>query len=318
MDFSKFHVLTMISNPIRYSSRYKLYNAFREKIEKAGLTLWTVEVAFGDRPFTVTQSDDIYDLQLRTNSELWIKERALNLLVRKLSLVNPDWKYIAWLDADIEFVGDGGGNGEKAWWKETVQQLQHYKVVQLFQTALDLGPNGQTLKTHTSFAYKYLQGHSFANDYYANGHPGFAWAMRREAFEATGGFIDWGILGSGDRHMCTGWVNQIEHSLNHKCSPAYWRKLLDWQALSERNIRRSMGLVPGTIIHHWHGKKTDRRYGDRWKILVDTQYDPDRDIKTDAQGLWQLVDHGDVRSIELRDRIMKYFRARNEDSIDLE
>lgn len=315
MDFSQFHVITMVSNPIRFSSRYRLYNEFREKIERAGLTLWTVEVAYGDRPFVLTQADDIHDLQLRTKDELWLKERALNLLVRRLSIVRPDWKYVAWLDADIEFPN---WNGEKAWWKETVQQLQHYKVVQLFQQAIDQGPQGQFIKKHDGFAYRYLQGHSFANDYYANGHPGFAWAIRREAYEATGGFIDWGILGSGDRHMCTAWVNQAEHSLNHKCSPAYWRKLLDWQALAERNVRRSMGFVPGMILHHWHGKKVDRQYGSRWQILVDTQYDPDKDIIADAQGLWKLVDHGDVRSIVLRDKLMKYHRARNEDSIDLE
>lgn len=315
MDFSKFHVLTMVSNPVRYSSRYRLYHDFKEKIERAGLNLWTAEVAFGHRPFSVTQADDIHDLQLRTQHELWIKERALQLLVRKLTLVHQDWEYIAWLDADIEFPN---WQGENAWWKETVQQLQHYKVVQLFETAADLGPSGKIIKTHQGFASRYIQGHSFANNYYENGHPGFAWAIRREAFEGTGGFIDWGVLGSGDRHMATGWVNQAEYSLNHKCSPAYWRKLLDWQALAERHVRRSMGFVPGTIMHHWHGKKKDRQYGDRWKILVDTQFDPDKDIKADAQGLWQLVDHGDVRSIEIRDKFMKYFRARNEDSIDME
>ena len=56
---------------------------------------------------------------------------------------------------------------------------------------------------------------------------------------------------------------------------------------------------------------------DRWKILTENQFNPNTDIKRDWQGLFQLEDHGDMRSIKLRDDIRKYFRARNEDSIDL-
>lgn len=314
MDYSKLHVITMVSNPIRYHSRYDLYHKFRKRLEQAGIRLWTVEVAFGDRPFELTQADDIYDLQLRTSSELWIKERALQLLVRKMSVVAPDWRYVAWLDADIEFPN---WDGASAWWKETVHQLQHYQIIQLFQTAIDMGPSGEALHTHHGFAYSYRTGRAFKSGY-LNWHPGFGWAMRREAFEKLGGFVDWGILGSGDRHMACAWINQVEQSLNHKCSGPYWRKLYAYQENSERYIRRDIGFLPGTILHNWHGKKVNRGYQDRWTILVDNQFCPDQDIKPDAQGLWQFNDRGDVRSIVLRDAIRKYFRDRREDSNDLE
>lgn len=313
MDYSKLHVITMVSNPRRYHSRYDLYHKFRKKLEIAGIRLWTVEVAFGERPFELTQSDDIYDLQLRTSSELWIKERALQLLVRKMSVVAPDWRYVAWLDADIEFPN---WDGPHAWWKETVQMLQHHQIVQLFSTALDLGPKGQTLHTHYGFGYSYRTGRAFKSGY-LNWHPGFAWAMRREAYDSLGGFVDWGILGSGDRHMACAWVNKVEESVNHKCSGPYWRKLFDYEENAERCIRRDIGFVEGTLLHHWHGKKVDRGYQDRWKILTKYQVSPDVDFKPDAQGLWQFNDRGDVRSIEIRDAIRNYMISRNEDSIDL-
>ena len=53
---------------------------------------------------------------------------------------------------------------------------------------------------------------------------------------------------------------------------------------------------------------------DRWKLLRKWQYDPERDIRRDHQGLVQLTRSGE----RLRDDLRAYFRSRNEDSIDLE
>jgi hypothetical protein len=87
-----------------------------------------------------------------------------------------------------------------------------------------------------------------------------------------------------------------------------------WENRAEKHIRRNVGYVPGLLLHHWHGKKRDRKYADRWKIIIDNDYDPHYDLKEDWQGLWQLTD----RSFKLRDDIRAYFRSRNEDSIDLD
>lgn len=311
-DFIKdFHVITMISNTQRYESRYRLYHEFAKRMEEAGVRLWTAEVAFGTRPFALTDPNEFRHLQLRTLDEIWHKERALNLLVQRITEQHPDWKYLAWIDADVEFQN-------KNWVSETVHALQHFHVVQLFQTAVDLGPQGQALHVHTSFAYRYVKGGmASGTDYLNGGHPGFAYAITREAYEACP-FIDFAILGSGDRHMIAGWCGMIEQSVNQKISPEYMRKLLDWQAQVDRYVRRDVGYVPGSIYHYWHGKKSDRRYGSRWEILTRHQYNPDRDIKNDGYGLLRLADHGDLRSIQFRDEIRAYMHSRNEDSIDLE
>lgn len=313
IDISKFHVITMVSNPVRYESRYRLYHQFRTKLERTGIKLWTAEIAFGERPFEVTQSGDVHDLQLRTLTELWHKERALVLLVNRLTEDHPDWKYLAWIDADVEFPN---WEGPKAWYYETVHALQHFEVVQMFQTAVDLGPQGQAIHTHTGFAYSYRQGLPFKSGY-SNWHPGFAWAITREAYDAAP-IIDFGVLGSGDRHMACGWVGKIEESVNRMVSTPYVEKLRAWQEQAERYVRRDIGYVPGNILHYWHGPKKARGYQDRWKILVDTKFDPDRDLKTDAYGLYQFADHGDLRSIQIRDKFRNYFWARREDSNELE
>jgi hypothetical protein len=87
----------------------------------------------------------------------------------------------------------------------------------------------------------------------------------------------------------------------------------EWEARSERHIRRNVGVVKGLALHHWHGPKTNRRYGTRDKVLVDNQFNPDADLKRDWQGLYQLSDQHAPKSIKLRDGLRAYFRQRNED-----
>ncbi len=92
--------------------------------------------------------------------------------------------------------------------------------------------------------------------------------------------------------------------------------MLMWQELCERWIKRDVGFTPGIVYHDWHGKKVDRGYGTRGRILYECEYNPDTDIKYDSQGLLQL-ETWEPRQIKMRDRIRQYFRDRDEDSIDL-
>jgi hypothetical protein len=316
----KLYVVTAIFNPVRFQSRYRLYKEFEKMVSDAGAVLYTVEVAFGDRPFLVTSKDNPCNLQVRTWDELWIKENALNLVINRLP---PEAQKIAWIDADLQFA-------RTDWAKETLEQLEHHYVVQMFSHSRNVGPNYEPVGSEvTSFAYEYYQfdgEHSRfkgiarkVGDYLMSatgdpkGHPGFAWACRREALDHVGQLIDWGILGANDRHMAFGLIGEIEKSLHPNLSADYRGKCLMWQDRAEKFLRRDIGYVPGMVYHYWHGKISDRRYHDRWKILVDTKYSPDLDLKYDSQGLLQLTD----RSIALRDGLRAYFRARNEDSVDI-
>lgn len=300
----------MVSNYARYNSRYDLYRRFKAHMLECGGELWTCEVAFGDRPHVVTECDDPHALRLRTTTELWIKERALLLLAAKLTAQCPGWKYLIWADADIHFP-------DRHWIHNTVEALQHYSIVQCFQQAIDLGPSGEQIKTHNGFAYSYREGRPFGKKY-QDWHSGFCWGIRRDLFDKIG-FVDWGILGSADRYMASGLIGKMEEAFgNRQYSAPYWAKLMRWQELAEKYGRRNMGYVPGILLHEWHGRKSLRRYGDRFQLIERTQFDPDRDIIPDAGGLWQFVDHGDMRSIELRDGVRAYLHNRNEDSIDLE
>jgi hypothetical protein len=92
----------------------------------------------------------------------------------------------------------------------------------------------------------------------------------------------------------------------------YKKLLLDYPARAQEYIDMNLGYIAGGISHLWHGKKANRKYQDRWQILVKNSYDPLVDIKRDSQGLVKL-DCG----WELRNDIQAYFRVRNEDSRDV-
>ena len=310
------HVIAVISNPVRFERRYTLFRQFEERIKKSGVNLIVVETQQGDRPFQVTCSSNRNHVQLRTFDELWIKENMINIGFSRLP---SDWQYCAWIDADVEF-------NRPDWASETVHALQAYEVVQMFETAIDLGPKGESLQIHNSFVSEYIKngctnpvgpGHY---GYYSPQknfwHPGFAWAIRREAFDALGGLIDFCILGSGDHSMAMGLIGLIERSTPSNINKKFLNELQIWQRRAEKHIRRDIGYVPGTILHHFHGKKKDRRYVERWSIIRDNNFDPDDDLKRDWQGLLQL-EVLTPRQRRIRDQIRQYFRQRNEDSIDL-
>jgi hypothetical protein len=232
---------------------------------------------------------------------LWHKENLINLAVQRLP---EDWEYVAWLDADIEFLN-------KEWARETVEELQTYDVVQVFSHCNDLGPQLETLQIHTGFAYQYVNGEEWrASGYTRFFHPGFGVACTRRAWNAFGGLPDFSILGSGDHHFMLSLIGKVDRSLDHGLHPNYIQRWLQFQNRCERLIRHNLGFVHGTILHHYHGCKSQRQYLSRWKILSTNQYDPQEDIKYDSQGVLQLED----TKPRLRDQLRIYFRKRNEDA----
>jgi hypothetical protein len=192
--------------------------------------------------------------------------------------------------------------------------------VQPWSHSIDFSPDGGAIsdKMQLSYAYCYVNNIevSAATKYTTGGHPGYALAMRREAYNHLGGLIDIAALGSGDRHMISGLVGRIEKSYHPDVSPGYKAHLHKWQERSERYIKRNLGYVPMVVRHMFHGAKKNRHYGDRWKILTKWQYSPDTDLKRDTNGVYQLVVE-DSRQIGLRDAMYRYFRSRQEDSNSL-
>lgn len=303
----KLHLIAAAFNPIRFLSRYTLFKDFVEMAQHAGAVVHIAEVAFGARPFEVSDACNERTVQFRTSDEVWHKEAILNAAVERLP---ADWEYVAWVDADVTFTNP-------QWVQETIQQLQHFAVVQMFTDAIDLCPSQMQIARTPSFAAGVLDGKVVGVDgdyYYAakKFHPGYAWAARRDAWDAMGGLLDINIVGGGDYQMAQAIIGQADRTIPQGSTAGYRRSVMAWQAHAA-SLKRSLGAVPGTVMHHWHGAKANRGYHDRWKILTGNKFDPTFDLKRDWQGLWKLS--GDKP--KLRDELIAYFRGRQEDSIDV-
>lgn len=294
---SKLYVIAVVSNPARFERRYKLFNEFceRMKLEKQ-VELITIELQQGSIPFMTNSK-----IKLRTNHELWFKENLINIAVKHLPI---NWEYMAWIDADIEFTN-------KNWVSDTIHQLQIYKVVQIFSHCLDMGIKNEALQVHTGIFYAYCNGEKYVTPKkYGNYfHVGYAYGITRDAYDSIGGLLEFAILGSGDNHMALALLGIVDESLNKNLHPNYINLCKIYQERCEKNIKRNIGYVHGTILHSFHGNKQNRQYQSRWNILVNNQFDPLVDIYKDCNGLWQL---NDIK-INLRDNIKRYFRERDED-----
>lgn len=327
-DLSKFVAITPIINSPGYIKRAENYFKFRKVCEDAGVRLITVEVAFGDRPFEVTERDNPNHLQMRTKEELWFKEVALNVAMNYARQLWPDTREIGWFDSDQFPISIT----PRAWFEEIWHRLQHYEFVQCWEFLINFGPDGQPASgTQMSFMKCYEAAgfqipkakqvkHTLAGNsgVITMGRPGLAWAANVTALDAVGGLMDFCILGSGDWHTAHALVGGISESGGYSWEStkltSYMKKMLAWQERAERYIKRDVGYVPVTVGHWWHGDKVDRKYGERGTILVLNEFDPDADLKRDTYGLWQL-ETWLPRQIKLRDQIRAYLHSRNEDSI---
>ena len=237
-------------------------------------------------------------IKVRSEHPLWIKENLINQAVRQLP---RGWKYMAWVDADITFL-----NPE--WAQDTIDELRRNDVVHMFQTCVNLGPKGESLKIDKGFGYMHRgSGTPYTkSDRYGFWHPGYAWACTRQAYTQMHGLLDWAILGSGDRHMALAWIGRAVESAPGNIHPTYRQMLLEYEDLC-RGFKVS--YIDGTILHHWHGRFADRRYRERWSIIVDGKFDPMEDVGMTREGALQLTCQG-LRFVgDLRD----YFVGRKED-----
>ena len=299
------HVIRVVSNPARYHSRYRLARQQeKELLNTPHVKLYTVETAYGDRHHEVTEKNNPMHLQLRTHSEIWIKENMINLGVKHL--IPRDAKYIAWVDADVSFDNPN-------WALETIHQLQHFAVVQPWSDCVDLGPHGTVMAHFRAFGMQHQKRIPKqkwpGQKEYQYAHTGFAWACTRKFWEATQGLMDFCILGSADHHMAFACINEVKDTIHGKMGFEFHRRCLEWQTKAYRITMGEVGYVEGMIKHHFHGSKKKRYYRERWQILFG--YDPAKHLMYDEQGLIQLVNMP-----RLEHDILQYNRSRHEDSVD--
>jgi hypothetical protein len=297
----KLHVIAVISNPCLYATRYILMREFiqRMELDEPDVELYVVEMAYGSQKFIITDSKNPKHLQLRTETPLWHKENMINLGVQKL--LPKNWKAFAWIDSDLEFENS-------TWAIDTLKVLNGSKdIVQLFSHAVDMDKQKLTMSVFNSFGYQFTKQNKYSGVGPNFWHPGYAWACTRRAYEKMQGLYDKSILGSGDHNMALSLINNGQKSINVGAHENYKESINEYQ---KRVNGLRLGYIPGVIRHYYHGTKANRKYSERWQILVSRQYDPYIHVTYDKNGI--LIPTSQFPD-ELKDDIYTYFAERNED-----
>jgi hypothetical protein len=297
----KLHVIAVISNPCLYATRYILMKEFIQRMENddSDIILYIVELAYKDQNFLITNKKNKRHLQIRCEVPLWHKENMINLGVKKL--LPRDWKAFAWIDADLDFENAN-------WASDTLRVLNGCKdIVQLFSHCDDMDLNERTMRVFNSAGFQYEKGNPYCGAGPNFWHPGYAWACTRKAYEKMGGLYDVGILGSGDHVMTFSFLGRGLKAVNEFSSDEYKDTITEFERKS-KGLR--FGYIPGLIRHYYHGSKQNRKYSERWQILLKHNYNPLIHIKYDENGIIAPTEN---MSKEFIDDIYNYFAERNED-----
>ena len=281
-----------------FKRRRSLFIDFVKQIQvEKGIRI-VVSEALGPDPLPNMGIFDHFSFE--TDSPIWLKENLINMAIRRLP---KDWKYVAWVDADITFLNQN-------WVTDTITELKSYDIVQMFQTCVNLGSKNEALKIDKGFGYMHRDSGTpyVVSARYGFWHPGYAWACTRKAWLQMDGLIEWAILGSGDRHMSLAWIGRVKDSAPGTIHPNYRAWLAEYECMCKG---LEVSYVEGTILHHWHGRLEDRKYRERWDILTKNKFDPMADIGQTDLGLVQLSNSGRRFEKEL----LEYFVGRREDNV---
>lgn len=339
------YAIVPVQNPWRWRSRWKLTERAVKHFMDSGAVVVLVELAFNRREFAFAEwgldklpvDCDLLPgnfrhmyIPLRSKEELWLKENLINVGASRLPY---DWQQICWLDSDVMFLRPN-------WVGECIHKLQHFDFLQMFSHARDLGPNYEMMPED----YPHANGMGFVrafNDglfpvgrqtiaarkpkdggaYYmgypgARVFPGLAWAATRKGWDAVGGLIDFAIWGGADWHMAHALCEKVEGMMRNDLHRNYKKMVMQWYYRCHTHIRRNVGMMDGSIVHGWHGRKEQRGYNDKHSLLAKLGFDPLRHLKRDSQNIYQLHDDRSSAFPKLRDSLRRIAKRRNEDSID--
>lgn len=302
---SKFWAITCFFNPAKYSSLLNNYFVFSQKMKKQKVNLLTVECAFEGDEFQIPSSENV--LQLRSNSIMWQKERLINYGISQLP---SSCESYAWIDCDVIFFNDNWANMASDMLKsEDIIQL--YKKVYHFPKDLFEYDGSRMVSIQSVFWQKLIHKNWLERRKSKElpfSSPGFAWAAKRNAFDHAGEMYDRNIIGSGDTFIVDCLLDSWSiHGFYKKFTNKMKEDMFSWK---DEFLKRKLkyNYLPIDIGHLWHGSLKNRQYMDRHNIILDHNYDPQKDIiLKDSVYEWNSTKN------EMHKLIKDYFFLRRED-----
>jgi len=260
-------VITSLFGLSGNDQRIKNFHEFRRNL--GSVPFYAIEASF-DGQFIVP--DALHVNCCPEKQSLWQKERMLNLLADQLP---PEIESIAWVDSDILFQNPD-------WYQQTTRALEVNPVVQMWSYAHFSNKDGTIERTFQSSGS--VGGYSTINP---RPHCGYAWAMRRETWDEISGLFDMDIVGGGDAWMAHAFFGERSGEFLRNASRAMLEEFAKYHEKCWDVIQSRVGHVPGDIVHLYHGNFKDRRYWEKHRLLKEYRYNPNTDLMTGANGLYE-------------------------------
>lgn len=281
------HIITCLFNPARSVQIVRNFQTFQAAL--GALPITVVELALDDDPFVTTSPTSIRIRGTRKDHSLWQKERLLNLALQSLP---AEVNAVAWLDADVLLP--------RSWYHDTCTALKTSPVVQLFRLAHCQGADGAIEQSHLSYG-------QWAKTQRAgtSGHPGFAWAARRNILPS--GLFDACLTGSGDAFMADAFFQANGLDWLTKQVPSWLvSKYETWSQQISTQLDGPATCLTTDLIHLYHGSRANRGYHTRPTFMASANLQA-AEVQLDRQGLYT------TSNASFRQMMTDYFPSRGDD-----
>lgn len=339
-------VITTYYNPARYRTRRQNYQQFAKRIIEAGMKLITVECAFGQERFEFDPSPEI--IQVRGRHVMWLKERLINVAISKLPpqaekiawidadilFSNPAWavEVAASLDryplaqpcdslhrlerAQTTYAGTGYFR------RSFACQLQRRPESALIRGVAHGFPGGawaarrSLIERHGLYDAEILGGndelfaHALGGGFGSPCVRGITGAERTERPRLVDRIVDRLARIPWPHWLANRYVaRSVAVRPTPSAGEALFGHYLRWAEGLYQDVRGQVGCVPGMALHLWHGDPVNRRYVARTAMLERHHFDPSRDLRVNAHGVWEWSSD----KAELHQAVARYFLSRRED-----
>ena len=286
-------------NPCNYESKYNNFIKFYTKLYTQVNKIVVVEIIY---PFSKTQLPSYIDsLKIYCDKPFWHKENAINIGIK--NLIDLNYSYVAWLDADIVFE-------DSSWVSKAINKLKTNVICQLFSSAVALDSFGCEKKYQGCVSYWSETGNILpANTSFSTG---YAWAAKSTLFKDIM-LYDKCIIGGADSLLWLAFFyssrfNNLlkKHPFNYLDIDIFLQDYLFWAKKWGFLIGGNFGFVDTEITVLNHGSSSDRQYASRYHHLSIHKYNPAVDTFYDKDILY-------VSNKKLLRSIFNYFKSRKED-----
>lgn len=289
-------VVTSFFNYCGYVAPRRNLRRWQRQMTAHGLPVYGVEIVIPNCEPVTRGWIGWRQLTAPSGGLLWQKESAINLCVKTL---HPRFTKIVACDSDVFFDNPN-------WLAETSAVLNVVNACSPYRTAHWTDKTGAVEMTRSSI------GADPTGMIPAwRSHPGFAMAMTRDFWDASGpgGIYPHYIVGSGDTALGAALCkvdprkagakmfhvgNVLEHYMK------WYSKVRAWNT--------GLSYVSGNVWHEYHGSKENRQYVDRLNLM--SELDPALHLRLNSDGLIEWTEHA---TTGMRQKAESYFSARKED-----